>query len=76
MPDAPVSGQPAGMTVMVGGDAAVFTRHRALFEAIARNLFYVGGQGAGCVAKLVTPYLGCTNFISATPISSPRSTAC
>jgi 2-hydroxy-3-oxopropionate reductase len=63
--DAPVSGRPPGMTVMVGGDEAVFLRCRPLFEAIARNIFYVGGSGAGCIAKLVTQYLGYTNFVAA-----------
>ena len=65
MLDAPVSGRPPGMTVMVGGDEAVFAKHRPLFEAIARNIFYVGGSGAGCIAKLVTQYLGYTNFVAA-----------
>src|SRR5258708_36352416 len=63
--DAPVSGRPPNMTVMVGGEEADFARLRPLFEAIARNVFYVGPSGAGCVAKLVTQYLGYTNFIAA-----------
>jgi 3-hydroxyisobutyrate dehydrogenase-like beta-hydroxyacid dehydrogenase len=63
--DAPVSGRPPNMTVMVGGEAADFTRCRPLFEAIAENVFHVGPQGAGCTAKLVTQYLGYTNFIAA-----------
>ena len=65
MLDAPVSGRPPGMTVMVGGDEAVFARCRPLFEAIAQNIFYVGEAGAGCIAKLVTQYLGYTNFVAA-----------
>ncbi len=65
MLDAPVSGRPPGMTVMVGGAEAVFARCRPLFEAIARNIFYVGEAGAGCIAKLVTQYLGYTNFVAA-----------
>jgi 3-hydroxyisobutyrate dehydrogenase-like beta-hydroxyacid dehydrogenase len=65
MLDAPVSGRPPGMTVMVGGDQAIFARHRPLFDAIARNVFYVGEAGAGCIAKLVTQYLGYTNFVAA-----------
>jgi 3-hydroxyisobutyrate dehydrogenase-like beta-hydroxyacid dehydrogenase len=65
MLDAPVSGRPPGMTVMVGGDQAVFARCRPLLEAIARNIFYVGESGAGCIAKLVTQYLGYTNFVAA-----------
>ncbi len=63
--DAPVSGRPPAMTVMAGGDAAVFARCRPLLEAIAKNVFHVGANGAGCVAKLVTQYLGYTNFIAA-----------
>src|SRR5215475_9272694 len=63
--DAPVSGRPPGMTVMVGGDAAAFGRCRTLFDAIARNVFYVGPSGSGCIAKLVTQYLGYANFIAA-----------
>jgi 3-hydroxyisobutyrate dehydrogenase-like beta-hydroxyacid dehydrogenase len=65
MLDAPVSGRPPGMTVMVGGPEGVFARCRPLFEAIARNVFYVGDAGAGCIAKLVTQYLGYTNFVAA-----------
>jgi 3-hydroxyisobutyrate dehydrogenase-like beta-hydroxyacid dehydrogenase len=63
--DAPVSGRPPEMTVMVGGAATDFARSRPLFEAIAKNVFHVGRQGAGCAAKLVTQYLGYTGFIAA-----------
>jgi len=63
--DAPVSGRPPNMTVMVGGREADFGHCRPLFEAIAKNVFYVGPSGAGVTAKLVTQYLGYTNFIAA-----------
>ena len=63
--DAPVSGRPPKMTVMVGGDANVFRHSRPLFEAIAANIFHVGPSGAGCAAKLVTQYMGYTNFVAA-----------
>jgi 3-hydroxyisobutyrate dehydrogenase-like beta-hydroxyacid dehydrogenase len=63
--DSPVSGRPPNMTAMVGGNGADFARLLPLFEAIARNVFHVGPSGAGCVAKLVTQYLGYTNFIAA-----------
>ncbi len=63
--DAPVSGRPPGMTVMVGGSEADFARLRPLFETIARNVFHVGAVGTGCTAKLVTQYLGYANFIAA-----------
>jgi 2-hydroxy-3-oxopropionate reductase len=65
MLDAPVSGRPPTMTVMVGGDQAVFARCRPLLAAMAGNVFFVGEAGAGCIAKLVTQYLGYTNFIAA-----------
>ena len=63
--DAPVSGRPPDMTVMVGGREADFAQSRPLFEAIAANVFHVGPSGAGCAAKLVTQYLGYTGFIAA-----------
>ena len=63
--DAPVSGRPPNMTVMVGGREADFAQSRPLFEAIAANVFHVGPSGAGCAAKLVTQYLGYTGFIAA-----------
>jgi 3-hydroxyisobutyrate dehydrogenase-like beta-hydroxyacid dehydrogenase len=65
MLDAPVSGRPPTMTVMVGGDEAIFARNRPLLAAMAGNIFYVGGPGAGCTAKLITQYLGYTNFVAA-----------
>lgn len=63
--DAPVSGRPPGMTIMVGGDAGIFTKYRPLLECMGRNIFHVGATGSGCVAKLVTQYLGYSNFVTA-----------
>jgi len=63
--DAPVSGRPPNMTVMVGASEAGFARCKPLFEAIAANVFRVGPSGAGATAKLVTQYLGYTGFIAA-----------
>lgn len=63
--DAPVSGRPPGMTIMVGGDRAVFDQYLPVLENMGGNIFYVGGTGMGCVAKLVTQYLGYCNFITA-----------
>jgi 3-hydroxyisobutyrate dehydrogenase-like beta-hydroxyacid dehydrogenase len=62
--DAPVSGRPPTMTVMVGASDAAFIKYRSLFDAIAANVFHVGPSGAGATAKLVTQYLGYTNFIA------------
>jgi 3-hydroxyisobutyrate dehydrogenase-like beta-hydroxyacid dehydrogenase len=63
--DAPVSGRPPNMTVMVGGSAAGFAKYKPLFEAIAANVFHVGPSGAGATAKLVTQYLGYTGLVAA-----------
>jgi 3-hydroxyisobutyrate dehydrogenase-like beta-hydroxyacid dehydrogenase len=63
--DAPVSGRPPGMTIMVGGDASTFTTYRPLLEGMGRHIFYVGETGSGCIAKLVTQYLGYANFVTA-----------
>jgi 3-hydroxyisobutyrate dehydrogenase-like beta-hydroxyacid dehydrogenase len=56
--DAPVSGGPVGartrrLAIWVGGDRAVFDRHRPLLEAMGDQPYYVGPVGAGAVAKLV-----------------------
>jgi len=65
MLDAPVSGRPPTMTVMAGGPAEGFAKYRPLLAAMAGNIFHVGEAGSGCVAKLVTQYLGYTNFVAA-----------
>lgn len=56
--DAPVSGGVVGaragtLAVMVGGDRALFEKHRPLLEAIGQNVFHLGPLGSGNVAKLV-----------------------
>jgi 3-hydroxyisobutyrate dehydrogenase len=56
--DAPVSGGPIGartrrLAIWVGGDRAVYDRHRPLLGAMADQPYYVGPVGAGAVAKLV-----------------------
>ena len=56
--DAPVSGGPAGaksgrLALWIGGDKAVFDKHRKLIDAIGDSPTYIGPIGAGSVAKLV-----------------------
>ena len=56
--DAPVSGGPAGartrkLALWVGGDRAVFDRHKPVLDAIGDQAMYIGPIGAGSVAKLV-----------------------
>ena len=55
--DAPVSGGPKGaasgrLAIWVGGDRAVFDRHKALLEAMGDRARYIGDVGAGTIAKL------------------------
>ena len=56
--DAPVSGGPAGaksgkLAIWVGGDKAIFDKHKAVLDAFSDAASYVGPIGAGSVAKLV-----------------------
>ncbi len=64
MLDSPVSGRPPNMTMMVGGDPAVFDKYKPVLDCMARDVFYVGGTATGCTAKLVTQYLGYCAFIA------------
>lgn len=55
--DSPVSGGPRGaqagrLALWVGGERAVFERHRGLLAAIGDQPYYVGPVGTGTVAKL------------------------
>ncbi|MCG5258947.1 NAD(P)-dependent oxidoreductase [Cupriavidus gilardii] len=56
--DAPVSGGESGaqngvLTVMCGGDEAVFARAQPVIAAFARAVTRIGGAGAGQLAKMV-----------------------
>jgi len=67
---APVSGGKAGaqagtLSVMVGGDEALFEACRPLFEAFATDVFYVGdGPGDGHAVKLLNNYLSYTALLA------------
>ncbi|MBI2771191.1 MAG: 2-hydroxy-3-oxopropionate reductase [Burkholderiales bacterium] len=55
--DAPVSGGEVGaknatLSIMVGGDEAVFARIKPLFERMGKNITLVGGNGDGQTAKV------------------------
>lgn len=57
MIDAPVSGGTAGaaagtLTFIVGGEAAALERARPILTGMGKNIFHVGANGAGQVAKL------------------------
>jgi 3-hydroxyisobutyrate dehydrogenase len=56
--DAPVSGGPKGaesgrLAIWVGGDRAVYERHKAVLDAIGDQAAYIGPIGTATVAKLV-----------------------
>ncbi|HEX2825198.1 MAG TPA: NAD(P)-dependent oxidoreductase [Burkholderiales bacterium] len=58
MLDAPVSGGPHGaasgkLALLIGGDKAVFDKYKTVLDAIGDQVIYIGGIGAGSVAKLV-----------------------
>jgi 3-hydroxyisobutyrate dehydrogenase/2-hydroxy-3-oxopropionate reductase len=60
--DAPVSGGPAGaqggtLTVMVGGDQAVFGRALPILQAFGKNIRLCGPIGSGQVVKLINQLL-------------------
>lgn len=57
MLEAPLSGGTIGaqagtLTMMIGGDAAVLERVRPVLAAMGKNLFHIGGPGAGQTLKL------------------------
>jgi len=68
--DAPVSGAKQGaeagtLTVMVGGNEAVFKECKPIFEALGKNIFYLGQIGMGESAKLINNLLLLVNMCAA-----------
>jgi 2-hydroxy-3-oxopropionate reductase len=62
MLDAPVSGGEQGardatLSIMVGGERAIFERCRPALAALGTTLTYIGGHGMGLIAKLVNQML-------------------
>ena len=60
--DAPVSGGEVGavagtLSIMVGGDQAAFDKAQPLFACMGKNVVYIGGPGAGQVAKAANQIL-------------------
>jgi 3-hydroxyisobutyrate dehydrogenase-like beta-hydroxyacid dehydrogenase len=58
MLDAPVSGGPKGaetrkLAIWVGGEEAMFKKHKAVLDAMGDRAAYIGPIGAATVAKLV-----------------------
>lgn len=67
MLDAPVSGgEPKAidgtLSVMVGGDKAIFDKHQALLKAMAGSVVHTGDIGAGNVTKLANQIIVAVNI--------------
>ena len=65
--DAPVSGgevgaKAASLTIMVGGDEAVFNRVLPLFQLMGKNITHVGGVGAGQTTKVANQIIVALNI--------------
>lgn len=65
--DAPVSGGEVGakagtLTIMCGGDAAVFQRVKPLLECMGKNITLVGGNGDGQTTKVANQIIVALNI--------------
>ena len=65
--DAPVSGgevgaKAASLSIMVGGEPAVFERIKPLFELMGKNITLVGGNGDGQTAKVANQIIVALNI--------------
>ncbi|MBI4311999.1 MAG: NAD(P)-dependent oxidoreductase [Chloroflexi bacterium] len=82
MLDAPVSGgswgaQSGTLSIMVGGDAAVFQRCLPVFKGMGQSIVHVGGNGMGQVTKLVNQILvaGTMNAVAEALVFAAKSGA-
>ena len=69
MIDAPVSGGVVGavagtLSIMVGGEEAIFEACRPILSVVGKNLFYMGAIGSGHAVKAIN------NFLSATSLAA------
>ncbi|MBU7004273.1 MAG: NAD(P)-dependent oxidoreductase, partial [Theionarchaea archaeon] len=69
MLDAPVSGGERGakegtLTIMAGGKEEVFAKCLPIFEAMGKNITYVGGNGDGQRVKLVNQVICGLNILA------------
>jgi len=65
--DAPVSGGEQGaidatLSIMVGGDAAAFSRCKPILAAMSRTVVHLGGSGMGQAAKLINNLIVAAGF--------------
>ena len=68
--EAPVTGgvhkaASGAITVLVGGDRAVFEAHRAALEAVGQPVLYMGPLGSASVIKVITNMLAFVHLVAA-----------
>jgi 3-hydroxyisobutyrate dehydrogenase len=68
--EAPVTGgvhrAAAGeITVLVGGERAVYETHRAALQAMGGEIFYMGELGKACIIKVITNMLAFIHLVAA-----------
>jgi len=76
--DAPVSGgvpkaRTGELSIMVGGDAAVFAARRELLSAMGATIFHVGHSGAGHAMKALNNLLSAIGLVGAAEVLSVAS---
>lgn len=67
--DAPISGGKEGaqagtLSIMVGGEKEGFEKCREVFEAMGKNIYYLGPLGSGLILKLVNNLLVAVNNLA------------
>jgi 2-hydroxy-3-oxopropionate reductase len=67
--DGPVSGGEQGaidaaLSLMVGGDAAAFTRVKPILGCLGKSVVHMGGSGMGQATKLINNMIVAANFAS------------
>jgi 3-hydroxyisobutyrate dehydrogenase len=68
--EAPVTGgvhlaSTGELTVIVGGDATVFERHRPVLDAVGGRVFHVGPLGSAMTLKVITNLLAFVHLVAA-----------
>ena len=69
MLDAPVSGgvaraEDGTLSIMVGGEASVIEKHRAMLEAMGREIFLIGPLGSGHAMKALNNYVSAAGLLA------------
>jgi 3-hydroxyisobutyrate dehydrogenase len=67
--EAPVTGgvhkaAEGDITVLVGGDQAIFQRHRHLLNAVGQPILYMGELGSASIIKVITNMLAFINLVA------------